>query len=693
MVPNRDSQFPDAADAAACDGSAGLKYDGRLGHSLRPGIRRAGCGHRMVTRSGPRFRRDPRCLLGLAAALLSIATQTVANASAEDPPPSPPRLPASLLKNLNANDNAAPVGVVVAEGQLVNSIGAGVVGARIEMRRRAAEGLEGELIGSVESDAMGDFAIRAPAAVTGEFRLTITKDGSAPITHEFAIAKGDVLPFFGDTMQGNCRLAGRVVAAPGGTPLPGASVQFRNMFLSRDAKTDERGEFELTSLPGDGGQVTATAAGFGRQSVTVAPLPAAEPLVIELLPERTVTIRVANDRGEPVPQAVVEILDEPRSDFRTEVTREDGSLTVRGLHFHARTLLCRVTHRDLISSGAFDRTLELPEDSAESSQELVIPRAGRIEGVVRAAATGEPIHGARVVTGAGVNDDSPRAFTTVDGTFTITGVAGGDCVLTVHRTGFSPELQIATVVPGETARIALTLTTSKPVSGVVKDAGGKPVRGAMVSATGWRGEFTLGLRAMTDDEGRFQIDDPPADRFEVRILARGMQPLDAAVEPLAPNEFTLEGSVEAEPRVAVKEGDAAPELSFTLLSGRPVAIKDLRGKVVLLDFWATWCGPCVAEVPTLGEVHKRFGSRKDFEMYGVSLDADERALRTFIETRKLGWEHAFGQSARDAADAFGVDGIPHVFLIGPDGKIVASDLRGDELIRRVEEALKAPVGP
>ena len=110
----------------------------------------------------------------------------------------------------------------------------------------------------------------------------------------------------------------------------------------------------------------------------------------------------------------------------------------------------------------------------------------------------------------------------------------------------------------------------------------------------------------------------------------------------------------------------------------------------MLDFWATWCGPCVAEVPNLLAIHEAYGSREDFVMISVSLDANESDLRRFIEKRRMGWHHVFGDKggANAAADVYGVAGIPSMFLIDPDGKIVETELRGAAGKARVGKVLE-----
>ena len=139
----------------------------------------------------------------------------------------------------------------------------------------------------------------------------------------------------------------------------------------------------------------------------------------------------------------------------------------------------------------------------------------------------------------------------------------------------------------------------------------------------------------------------------------------------------------------LKVGDAAPDFTVTTLTGQRIALADLKGKTVLVDFWATWCGPCVAELPHVKKAYARFSERADFVMIGISLDFDQPTLEKFIKKEKLPWHHVYGDDggAQTVADAFGVSGIPAMFIINGEGKIVAADLRGEQIVSEVEKAL------
>ena len=112
-----------------------------------------------------------------------------------------------------------------------------------------------------------------------------------------------------------------------------------------------------------------------------------------------------------------------------------------------------------------------------------------------------------------------------------------------------------------------------------------------------------------------------------------------------------------------------PAFSLTTLEGVEVSQDDLDGQVVILDFWATWCGPCIASIPHMQDLYETY-HEMGVEVYGVSLDEDRQDLDAFLATQDLPWpivhEAGWGGMAAD----FGVDGIPSVFILSPAGEVV-----------------------
>lgn len=137
------------------------------------------------------------------------------------------------------------------------------------------------------------------------------------------------------------------------------------------------------------------------------------------------------------------------------------------------------------------------------------------------------------------------------------------------------------------------------------------------------------------------------------------------------------------------------EISGTTFSGEDFNIKQYKGKVVLVDFWATWCGPCVRELPNVLDNYRKYHD-KGFEVVGVSLDDNPEALEQFLAEREIPWVTLFEADEEKRAEGnaiaryYGITGIPTMILVNQEGKVVSLEARADELDRLLEELLGPP---
>lgn len=166
--------------------------------------------------------------------------------------------------------------------------------------------------------------------------------------------------------------------------------------------------------------------------------------------------------------------------------------------------------------------------------------------------------------------------------------------------------------------------------------------------------------------------------------------LDSITSKFAPeiskSEYVvkLKELVQEQKKTAI--GALAPDFTMNDTEGKPVQLSSLKGKIVLVDFWASWCGPCRQENPNVVKLYQQYHG-KGFEILGVSLDKTKEDWLKAIKDDNLTWIHVsdlqFWQNA--AARLYGVNAIPQSFLLDKDGKIIGKGLRGEQLAKKLME--------
>lgn len=604
--------------------------------------------------------------------------------------------PGDTTTTVNANEASPPdasESVVLVEGQVFDFNGGGVKDVQVILLPPDAP-VDAAPLAATQTNAYGDFRLTGAESHRGSFVLVFTRSGYAEHRRPVEIVAGEPPPFVDFEMPGDLSFAGVIVRKLDGRPLAGARVTVQ---LSGREWTDETGadgEFRLEHLVPGRGILLVAAEAHARHKVKIE-LPATDqPPRIELAPERQVEIVATDVADKPVAETVVEVLDEAREDYQSGVTDAEGQVVFRGISFEAKTLHLRVTHPEFVSDAEFSRTITLPTSAPDPSEGVAIDSgplrsrhvlrlesAGIIRGTVTHRAGGAPLHGVRVTVGAAWDMNPPRAWTGLDGVYVLKGVVPADSTVSIYLSGYAPEVRTIPLVAGETVTVDFVTQPAKTAAGVVVDPQGAPVPTAHVRSTGWRGTSVLAVEALTDRDGRFELGSLPEDEFEVTVRAPGMIP--AMNERIVPGKSDHRIELKTARSTQLRVGDPCPDLELVTLDGRTITTVDLRGKRTLLDFWATWCGPCVAETPNLVHAYEAFRSRDDFQIISISLDADadEARFRRFVTDKKMAWTHVFGSRGRaeDAAERCGVTGIPQTFLIGPDGKIESTGILGPSL--------------
>lgn len=177
------------------------------------------------------------------------------------------------------------------------------------------------------------------------------------------------------------------------------------------------------------------------------------------------------------------------------------------------------------------------------------------------------------------------------------------------------------------------------------------------------------------------------------IQEADVQELDSMLnifEPIKDSEFVTVIKDRADAIRLTSTGAVAPDFTLADEKGNPQSISSLRGKIVLIDFWASWCQPCMVELPNVIELYKN-SKDKGFEILGVSLDREKDAWLNCIKDNKMDWIQVWDMEENNpgqVATKYNVTGIPHTVLVDKEGKIVAVNLRGAELAAKVAELLK-----
>jgi thiol-disulfide isomerase/thioredoxin len=193
-----------------------------------------------------------------------------------------------------------------------------------------------------------------------------------------------------------------------------------------------------------------------------------------------------------------------------------------------------------------------------------------------------------------------------------------------------------------------------------------------------RGMVRIGAKTTFVDNERliFRVGDRHVSLESADFAARSF-----VLREHAPEEYRL---------IEIRRGDPLPDFAFTDVDGRPRTLADFRGKYLLLDFWGTWCAPCVAELPLLKQARERFRHR-GFEILGMDFEYSATAdhVRSFLAARKIPWPNAAPDSVKDLIrNRYRIMGFPTLVLLDPDGLVVEIHGHATEMVAALERILE-----
>lgn len=180
-----------------------------------------------------------------------------------------------------------------------------------------------------------------------------------------------------------------------------------------------------------------------------------------------------------------------------------------------------------------------------------------------------------------------------------------------------------------------------------------------------------------------------AQTFSYDVIPAELEPLyNGLADEVKMSYFgtALKKSIDASKTTAI--GSIAPDFTLNDVNGKPVSLAAYKGKYILVDFWASWCGPCRQENPTVVKAYNTYKS-KGFDILGVSLDEKKDKWEQAIQQDNLGWTQVSDLKGwqSDAAALYGIKAIPMNYLLDKEGKIIAKSLRGEDLMKKLGEIL------
>lgn len=548
----------------------------------------------------------------------------------------------------------------------------------------------------------------------------------------FIPLEADVTEGIEVTLEPERIVGGRVVNSAG-EPIGGVRVIPRMTFVLEDmrdirwfndlaAMTAADGKFELTRLPAH--DVTFDFLKAGLNEERNRSLETSSENVVTIAAGGAIRGKVVDRAGRPVSDYI--LLVQPSN--KPLAGKKSGSMfagyTGIGIHFSnadgefvVSDLEADRTHRviavvDGYSDAVADPVLSYPSDRLPGADELVLrvnpPKTLSVRAVDWKLE--KPVEGARIQLVDrnpdydiqwGYDDQGWDRWIELTtnaagrGTFASTGM--GEGAVLARAPGYGRQ---RVKWRGAEDAIEIALDREAIVRGTAADDAGRILADGGVRLSDKKGNHYQATISPSD-LGRFAFDELPAGSYTLSIERDNQRLFEKTFELRAGDTFDVDvdslavmrrpstnATIVTRPN-PLDLGVTAPEFQAERMGGGEVRLKDYRGKYVLLDFWATWCGPCVEETPHLRAVFDAYGDDDRFVMIRLSLDSAVSDARDYVEQNGMGWVQGFlgDWSQTPVPELYHVWGIPSIFLIGPDGKILAHDLRGEGILQVVADAL------
>ncbi|MBI4578778.1 MAG: carboxypeptidase regulatory-like domain-containing protein [Planctomycetes bacterium] len=591
------------------------------------------------------------------------------------------------------------------EGIVVDHVGAGITDAQVRIESPDASADDPPLAEGV-STSRGQIAITMKRPALERVRVRVTREGYAQYVGELDISDPDEPPFIDATLTGAARVEGRVRDAATGRPLADAKLQCSNGGRRLAARTGSDGAYAIKFIYQGPAVVTADLPGYAIQRQLIQVVEDRHELDFQLEPERPIELTIVTNTNEPAEDVFIEAIGQP-GPVRTSASSDaSGRAVLHGIGADCEELGLRFNGERYLSMRGYDEYLRLltiraPQGAAATRPAPVRARftvtlAARLRGRVVDKATNRPVPGARLSAGREPRYDMPVDWTGGNGAYELVGVRPGIVTVTVQHEGYAAAFHSVDLHTGKSGTLDVALERGVAIGGIVVDEHGTPLDQVRVSGDGWRVYGTLGLRAVTGADGRFTFAHVPLGEIRFSFVRPGYGEPQRVVLAAGRTDHrvVLEGAAsppasapDMADRTKLKPGQPVPDLTMTATDGTVYKLSELRGKYVFLDCWASWCGPCMHELPNVKAVREATKDREDFVMIGISLDTDAKALQKACKEHGLTWPQVFGpkSGASEAFEELDGVGIPYICLIGPDGKLIAQHLRGPAMVGEVKK--------